>query len=202
MIRERRDSLAALPRARVLSAIGLVMAGIVMLPAPALAATEGEGGGILPLIAKVANFAILVGVLVYFLKSPLIGFLVSRIAAVKQALATASDMRAAAEAQLAEIDRKLRALPAELEALKKQGAEDVRAEQARITQAAAAERERLLDQARREIDMRLRIARRELMAHAAELAVGVARQRIARGITPEDHVRLVDRYTNQLKEAR
>ena len=96
----------------------------------------------------------------------------------------------------------MQALPAELETLHKQGAEDVKAEQARIAQAATHERERLLEQTRREIEMRLRIARRELTAHAAQLAVQVAEQRIRRTITPDDQVRLVDRYTAQLKEAR
>jgi F0F1-type ATP synthase membrane subunit b/b' len=50
--------------------------------------------------------------------------------------------------------------------------------------------------------MRLRIARRELTEHAAFLAVGVAEQRIRRSITPDDQLRLVDRYASQLKEAR
>ena len=72
----------------------------------------------------------------------------------------------------------------------------------RIAQAAATERERLLDQTRREIDMRLRMARRELTEYAAELAVSVAQERIKRTITPEDQLRLVDRYAAQLKEAR
>jgi squalene-hopene/tetraprenyl-beta-curcumene cyclase len=93
-------------------------------------------------------------------------------------------------------------VPAELELLRGQGAADVKAEQARIAQAAAHERERLLEQTRREIEMRLRIARRELTEHAAQLAVQVAEQRIRRTITPDDQIRLVDRYTSQLKEAR
>jgi F0F1-type ATP synthase membrane subunit b/b' len=50
--------------------------------------------------------------------------------------------------------------------------------------------------------MRLRIARRELTEHAAQLAVQVAHDRIQRTITPEDQLRLVDRYTTQLREAR
>jgi F0F1-type ATP synthase membrane subunit b/b' len=111
-------------------------------------------------------------------------------------------MRAAASAQLAEIEKKMQALPAELETLRRQGAEDIRAEQARITQAAADERTRLLEQTRREIDMRLRIARRELTEHAAHLAVQVAETRIRRTITPDDQIRLVDRYASQLTEAR
>ena len=153
-------------------------------------------------IAKLANFAILAFVLIYFLKSPIAGYLVSRGAQIRQELVTAAETRATATAQLAEIQKKLQTLPGELEALKKQGAEDVRAEQLRIAQAAATERERLIEQTHREIDARLRIARRALTEHAAQLAIGVAETRIKRSITRDDQVRLVDRYTSQLKEAR
>ena len=153
-------------------------------------------------IAKLANFAILAGVLVYFLKGPIGVHLATRASTIRQDLVTASEMRAAATAQLADIDRKLKTLPAELEALKSQGAQDVVAEQARIAQAAAVERERLIEQTRRDIETRLRLARRELTAHAAQLAVGIAEARIRQSITPEDQLRLVDRYTAQLKEAR
>jgi F-type H+-transporting ATPase subunit b len=174
---------------------------IVLLPDPVLAAAEGEAEGIWPTIARLVNFAILAGALVYFLKSPLMGHLASRGTQIRQDLVTAAEMRAAAGAQLADIERKMKALPAELDALKRQGADDVRAEQARIAQAAAAERERLIAQTRREIDTRLRVARRELTAHAAQLAVSIAEQRIKRTITPEDQLRLVDRYAAQLGAA-
>jgi F-type H+-transporting ATPase subunit b len=157
---------------------------------------------LLQTIAKVANFGILAGVLVYFLRGPITSHLSSRASAIRQDLVTAAEMRQAATEQLAEIDRKLKTLPAELEALKLQGAQDVAAEQARIAQAAAADRERLLEQTRREIETRLRVARRELTAHAAQLAVGVAEARIRQSITTDDQLRLVDRYTAQLGEAR
>jgi F-type H+-transporting ATPase subunit b len=163
---------------------------------------EHHEEGILPTIARLINFAILAGVLVYFLKEPLSSYLASRGTQIRQDLVTAADMRKAASAELEEIDRRMRALPAELEQLKVRGAEDVRAEQARIAHAAAGERERLIDQTRREIDMRLRIARRELTEYAAQLAVQVARERISRNITADDQLRLVDRYATQLKEAR
>jgi F-type H+-transporting ATPase subunit b len=166
------------------------------------AGEEHHDEGILPTVAKLFNFAVLVGVLVYFLKSPIAAYLQSRSTQIRQDLVTAADMRAAATAQLAEIDRKLQALPAELDALRARGAEDVRTEKVRIAEAAAAERERLLDQTRREIDMRLRIARRDLVEHAAELAVQVARERISRSITTDDQLRMLDRYTRQLQEAR
>ena len=150
-------------------------------------------------VAKLANFAILIGVLVYFLRTPVTAYLTGRSAQIRQDLVTAAETAATATTQLAEIERKLLTLPAEIEALKAQGAEDLRAEQARIAQAAVLERERLLQQTRREIEMRLRVARRELTELAARLAVSVAGQRIKRSITPEDQMRLVDRYTGQLQ---
>lgn len=173
---------------------------IVGAPVPVFAAEGGEG--VMPTVYRLANFAILVGLLVYFLRSPMADYLASRSGQIRQDLVTAADMRAVATAQLAEIDQKMQALPAELDALKRQGADDVLAEQARIAQTAADERARLLEQTRREIDMRMRIARRELTEHAATLAVDVAEQRIRRAITPDDQMRLVDRYASQLKEAR
>lgn len=165
-------------------------------------AAEGEGHGIMDTVWRLANFAILAFLLVYFLRTPIAAYLASRSTQIRQDLVTASEMRATATAQLAEIDKKMQALPGELDALTRQGAEDVKAEQARIAKAAEDERVRLLEQTRREIDMRLRIARRELTEHAARLAVAVAEQRIKRSITPEDQVRLVDRYASQLTEAR
>lgn len=172
------------------------------------AAAQHEGAeashdpGWWPTIWKAANFVILVGILAYFLRAPLGAYLTGRIGKVREDLVTAAQTRETAVRQLAEIDAKLAALPAELEALKKRGAEDLIAERARIEQDAQAERQRLLEQTRREIDMRLRIAKRELLELGADLAVTVASQRIRASITAEDQARLVDRYASQLGEVR
>ena len=173
-------------------------------PPPAEHAEEAHGSehALRDMIARFLNFAILVGAVSYFLKGPIAGYLAGRSAQIRQDLVTAAEMRKTATAQLDEIHQKLAALPAELAALKTRGEEDVVAEKVRIAQAAAAERERLIDQTRREIDMRLRMATRDLTEYAAALAVSIAQDRIARSITPEDQLRLVDRYSSQLQEAR
>jgi F-type H+-transporting ATPase subunit b len=168
------------------------------------AAHEAPGGheagsGWLATIAKIVNFAILVGVLVYFLGTPVSTYLTGRIAKVREDLDTAQQTRETAARQLAEIDAKLKALPLELEALKQRGAEDLAAERTRIAEAAEADRQRLLEQTRREIEMRLRIARRELLELTVDRAIGVARETVTRAITPDDQARLVDRYAAQLK---
>ena len=66
-------------------------------------------------------------------------------------------------------------------------------------EAARVKREELLEQARRDIEVQVRLARRELTEHAADLAVQLAGDRIARETTPADHARLVGRYLEQVK---
>jgi F-type H+-transporting ATPase subunit b len=217
--RSDRRACRTLAGARVWAAAIVILAAAVLAPPAAAAvpqheaataAPQHEAGAaeapheqtLLQTVAKLANFAILAGVLVYFLRTPIAAYLSARATTIRSELVAASDLRAMATAQLAEIEGKLQTLPAELDALKKQGAEDVVAEQARIAQAAAVERERLIQQTRREVETRLRVARRELTEHAAQLAVQVAEARIKRTITPEDQLRLVERYTTQLGEAR
>lgn len=163
---------------------------------------QAQEEGWTAVIAKIVNFAILAGVLVYFLKTPLTEYLSSRIVKVREDLVTSAETREAATRQLSEIQAKLAALPGELEALKARGAEEIAAERVRIQQAAEAERQRLLEHTRREIEMRFRVARRELVEHAASLAVAVASERIKKSITSDDQARLVERYTSQLKEVR
>jgi hypothetical protein len=101
---------------------GLVLAVFVIACAaawavPLLAVQEHEaakaeaphGQTILQSIAKVVNFAILGGVLFYSLKTPIGVYLASRATQIRQDLVTASDMRATAAGQLAEIEKKMQA---------------------------------------------------------------------------------------------
>ena len=152
-----------------------------------------------PTIWKTANFLILVGALTYFLREPVMGYLNGRIGTVREDLVTAKQTRETAVRQLAEIDAKLAALPAELEALKLRGAEDLVAERARIEQEAQVERQRVMEHTRREIDMRLRVAKRDLLELGANLAVNIASERIKSSITADDQARLIDRYASQLQ---
>jgi len=160
---------------------------------------EAHGSELVGMVARLVNFAVLAGVLVYFLKSPLAGYLGSRSDAIREDLVNAAEMKRAAAAQMEEIDRRMKALPAELEALRAQGAREIAAEEERIRTVAAQERDRLLDQARREIEWQVKVAERDLVSHAADLAVGVATERITHNITDDDRQRLVDRYVQQLK---
>ena len=160
---------------------------------------EEEHTSLTDTIARLVNFAILVGALVMLLKSPIAEYLANRGAQVRSDLEHARAMNAAAAKQLEDIDDKLRELPAEIDALKARGQGEIDAEEVRLQQVTAAERERVLEQTRREIDLQLRTAKRDLVQHAATLAVDVATQRVKETLTAADHVRLVDRYVEQVR---
>jgi F0F1-type ATP synthase membrane subunit b/b' len=151
------------------------------------------------LLWPTVNFAILAGGLWWFFKEPFATYLRDRHTSIRRDLVEAANVKAAAAAQLDEIDKKLKALPAEIDALRTRGAEEIAAEEKRIAALAAAERDRLLEQTRREIDLQVRLAKRDLVEHAAELSLQLATDRIQRQITPADQQRLVDRYLDQVK---
>ena len=159
-----------------------------------------EHGGLSDLLWPAANFAILAGALWWFLKQPIGTYLTDRHQSIRKDLVDAANVKAAAGAQLADIERKLQALPGELDALKRRGAEEIVAEEQRIAALAAAERDRLLEQTRREIDLQVRLAKRELVDHAAQLSVQLAGERIQKTITPADQDRLVDRYLHDVAQ--
>ena len=150
-------------------------------------------------VARLLNFAILAGTLIYFLRSPFLAFLANRGAEIRGGLAKAADLRVKAARQIAEIERRLEALPSEIAALEARGAAEVAAEHARIRAAAEGERARLVEQARRQMEIQLRVARRELTAHAAGRAIAIAAERIRKAIGDDDQHRLVDRYLSRLR---
>jgi F-type H+-transporting ATPase subunit b len=164
-------------------------------------AAEGEHGSIWAgLLWPTLNFAILAGGLWWFFKEPFATYLRDRHNAIRKDLVEAANVKAAAAAQLEELERRLQALPGEIDALRQRGSEEIAAEEARISALAAAERERLLEQTRREIEVQVRLAKRELVEHTANLAVQLAGERIRQQITPADQDRLVDTYLDQVKE--
>lgn len=161
---------------------------------------ESIGGMIRGMAWPVANFVIFIGVLYYFFNKPFKEYLAGRSATIRKDLVEAAELKSTATAQLATIEQKLQALPGELNALRTRGAEDIKAEEQRIAAQAAADRDRLLEQTRREIELQVRLAKKEILEHAADLSVQLATERIRKEVTPADQDRLVDRYLLQVKE--
>ncbi len=160
---------------------------------------EGEHGNpILEMAAKLFNFAVLAGTLVYFLRSPFNQYLADRKTQIRSDLLKAAEMKTAAAQQLDAVDRKLAALPVELDAMRTAGAKEVAAEETRIRELADQERQRLLANMAREVDLHGKAAERQLVRLAADRAVAAATQEIERTITPADQSRLVERYVGSV----
>jgi F0F1-type ATP synthase membrane subunit b/b' len=151
-------------------------------------------------VARLFNFAVLVGGLIYFLRTPLAQHLAKRSQQIRGGLVTARETSERATAQLAELDRRLQALPGELEALRARGVQEIAIEERRIQAQAEAEKTRLIAEMERDVDVRVRVARKQLTEHAADLAVGLAADRVRETITDADQARLIDRYTTQVKD--
>jgi F-type H+-transporting ATPase subunit b len=162
---------------------------------------ESIGGMIRGMAWPVANFIVFIGLLYYFFNKPFTEYLAGRSSTIRKDLDEAAKLESTASAQLAAIEQKLQALPGELNTLRTRGAEDIKAEEQRIAAAAAADRERLLEQTRREIELQVRLAKKEILEHAANLSVQLATERIKNEVTPADQDRLVDRYLSQVKES-
>ena len=172
-------------------------------PAAAVEAADvtqaAESHSILPTVAKVFNFALLVGILVYFLRTPIVQYLAARHTTIRRDLVDAKALSTQAEAQLTSVRARLAELPAELEALQARGAEELANERVRMKAATAGERDKLIERTRREIDVQFRVARRELIERTADLAIGLARTRIQQSITADDQSRLVERYAAEVR---
>jgi F-type H+-transporting ATPase subunit b len=160
---------------------------------------DAHGESLWVTLARVANFAILAGVIYWLARKPLATHLASRGAQIRKDLVDAAETRKTATARLAEIEAKLAALPGELEQMRARSAAELEAERVRIRTAAESERDRLVEQARREIASQTRAARMQLRQEAATLAVDVAAQRLRGTLTPAEQSALVDRYANQMR---
>ncbi len=102
-------------------------------------------------LARLANFAILVGVIYWLARKPLANHLAARGTQIRKDLVDAAELRTTATARLSDIEARLAALPGELEQLRQRGAEELESERIRMREAATVERDRLVEQARREI---------------------------------------------------
>ncbi len=114
---------------------------------PSAAAHEGAEGqaheqSIWPFVGKIFNFVVLVGGLVYLMRKPFAEYLTRRGGELRAELSAAEALKAEATAKIAEIDARMKTLPAELEALGARGRADIAAEEQRIRELAATEKQR------------------------------------------------------------
>lgn len=148
------------------------------------------------------NFAILAGGLYWILRKPTAAFFAGRSEGIRKGIAEAAKLREESEKRIADVDRRLAALGAEIEKIRT----EIRAEFAhdgeRIREDTKRRLERLQLQAEQEIESIGRDAREQLRRHAAKLAVDMAEQRLRERIDPNAQHQLVEGFVNNIDRLR
>jgi F-type H+-transporting ATPase subunit b len=147
--------------------------------------------GLPSLFWQVTNLVAFLALLWYFLRKPTAEFFGNRRAEVANALAKAEEDRRRAEALSAELAGRLARIETELTNLRDGARRDAEAEHAAVLRQSEEDAARVLARARADVENRVRAARAELTAYAGDLAVDVAREILAKAVTPEDEKRLV-----------
>jgi F-type H+-transporting ATPase subunit b len=174
-------------------------AWLALFPRAALAAGGGEGGGGWTLFWQVLNLALLVGVLVWFGRTPVRQFFTDRRHRVREDLESSGRLLAEAEAKLGEWQGKLARLDAEIGEARETSRRLAEAERERILAEARATAERIRRDATTAVDQELRRARRALRAEASDLALELAEGMLREQLTSADRERLVAEFVERIE---
>jgi len=142
------------------------------------------------------NFAVVVGLILWALKSKVLASLRERTVLIRKSMDEAKKTSEAAMAKLKEIENRLARLDVEIGQLKNQADQEFTIEEQRIKQAAAEDAKRVVEVAEQEIASAAKAARRDLKAFAAELAVSLAEKNIQ--IDQQTDQRLVSTFVSDL----
>lgn len=155
------------------------------------AEAHGEHGAANLDFFKWINFAILAGIIGYFAYKKGGAFFAGRTAMIRRDLEESARMKQEAEARYAEVERRLAALATEVEALRAQARAESASESDRVREETSRHMAKLRAQAEQDIVAAGNAARQQLRAYAAELAIGMAEQKIRTRLTPEADAALI-----------
>jgi F-type H+-transporting ATPase subunit b len=129
-------------------------------------------------LAVLLNFGVIAVAIIWISRSKLPGVFRGRTQSIQRAMEEARRTSEDANRRLADIEARLSKLDAEIGSMQALAEQESAAEEARIREAAEQDTRKIVASAEQEIDAAAKMARRELKAFAAELAVSVARQQI------------------------
>jgi F-type H+-transporting ATPase subunit b len=126
----------------------------------------------------ILNFAAIAALFVWAGRKYLPGMFRDRTVAIQRAMQEAQKASEEARRKLAEIETRLQKLDVEIGMMRDQAEKEGAVEEARIQATAEEDARKIIASAEQEIAAAAKAARRQLTAHAAELAVGIAAEQI------------------------
>jgi len=148
---------------------------------------------------KWANFLVLAGALGYLIGKNAGPFFDSRSQQIKKDMTEAAEARRAAEARAAEVEKRLANLEGEIAAMREGMQKEAEAERDRLSRQTADEIAKIQAHSERDIVSAGKSARLELKRYSAELALGLAEQKIRARMTPDAEDALVRSFVQDLK---
>ena len=180
----------------------LILTVAIALPA---IASGGEGhadsGAIVTdFIWRCFNFAVTVGILVYFVRKPIKNALSGRREGIATALEEAEKARTDAEAKFAEYDEKLNKAESEIKVIAADLKREGELERDRIIAQAKESAEKIRNEAEKTAGFEVAKAKTELKAEATRLAVELAEELLKKNFSSKDESRLLDEYMKKVGE--
>jgi len=179
----------------------LLVLPLVVLPCVAVAsgAEKTVGGQWWDLFWRLANFAILAGLLFYYTRKPIANAIKNSIESVRALLKDAKESRLASEARMKEAEEKLAGVDKEISELLESARREGEAERERILAEAASALEKLKTETSLAIEQELKKAKDILQRETADAAVALAEEILSRNITPDDQSKFVTEYIEKLE---
>jgi F-type H+-transporting ATPase subunit b len=187
-------------RATLALALGLAFVSYALpQEAPAAKTTEAEQGDRW-IWWKWANFAILAAGLGYLIGKNVPPLFRKQSNEIQSALAEAARIKQEAAAYAASVEARLANLQREIEDLRKTARAEMTAESERVRRETEHHLQRIREQSVQEVALMTRGAKDGLRKYAAELAIGLAEQRISSRMNPETQEKLVSGFLHDLHE--
>ncbi len=148
------------------------------------------------------NLLILLGVLVYFLKTPVKNFLIERRGTIGHEIDVAQKTISEAKSRFEEYSRKLEAIESEISALKDTLRKQGESERSELLRQAEAASETLRKEAKETIELQTERAKHEIQTEVANLALGSAETLIRQSLGDADKERFVQEFTKNIEDGK
>ncbi len=180
------------------------LTGLLLLPAVVCASTAGGHADSAVILKDFAyrcfNFALMVGLLAYFVTKPVRKGLKNRTAEIEKTLADAQIAKEAAEAKHREYSEKLARATEEIAGIAASIRREGELERDKIISAAKELAVKIEYEAENKASSVVAKARAELREEAASLAVELAEDMLKKQVSADDQKRLVDEYMQKVGE--
>ncbi len=149
-------------------------------------------------LPRIINFAIIAGVVVYFMRKPIRDFFANRSAEIAKAMQESKEARERAVAALAEMDRKIKDLEAETNRMVAEAESRGEKDRAALVEEGKKLAQEIQDQVKEGIDIEVQKAKTSLAIEAALLSIDLAEGKIKEKISGQDHERIVKEYISKV----